>query len=109
MMMQSARKWTPLCTVLLVSGVRWRPTSRLSITAGTTIEVDPDILEAQCLRKSLQTVSNIVNQKYSEDGMLPYYNIAHYRILTLLPVFDIKIFESAVTKLKFTLADLDES
>ncbi|GAD93702.1 predicted protein [Paecilomyces variotii No. 5] len=90
-MMLSSRKWTPLSTVLLVSRVRWKPGSRLSIMAGTTIEVDPDILEAQCLRKSLRKLSNFVNYQYTED------------------IFDTDIFESAVTKLKFTLADIDES
>ncbi|KAJ9388457.1 hypothetical protein DTO282F9_2715 [Paecilomyces variotii] len=91
MMMLSSRKWTPFSTVLLVSGARWKPTSRLSTTAATTIEVDPDILEAQWLRKSLRRLSMFVNQQYTED------------------VFDIKTFESAVVKLRFTLADLDES
>ncbi|KAJ9293438.1 hypothetical protein DTO271G3_7703 [Paecilomyces variotii] len=91
MMMLSSSKWTPFSTVLLVSGARWKPTSRLSTTAATTIEVDPDIVEAQWLRKSLRNLSKFVNQQYTED------------------VFDIKTFESAVVKLRFTLADLDES
>ncbi|KAL1998817.1 hypothetical protein VTN02DRAFT_5532 [Thermoascus thermophilus] len=89
-MMLSALRWTPGSTILLISRVHWRLDWRLSVTARTMIDVDPDIVEAEWLRRAAVGRSRCVNQAYPEG------------------VFDVETLESAPVKLKFTLADIDE-
>lgn len=69
-MMLSALRWTPVSTILLISRVNWRLDWRLSVTARTMIEVDPDIVEAEWLRRVAVGQSRCVNQVYPEGGII---------------------------------------
>jgi hypothetical protein len=67
-MMRSALQWTPFSTVLLISGANWKWGSRLTITSRTTIEIDPDMAEAQQLRRVALLAHKHVNPLYPGDG-----------------------------------------
>ncbi|KAL2222439.1 hypothetical protein M432DRAFT_538832, partial [Thermoascus aurantiacus ATCC 26904] len=68
-MMCSALRWTPFSTVLLISRANWRRDWCLSVTARTMIEVDPDIVEAEWLRRVAVGASRCVNPAYPEGGI----------------------------------------
>ena len=105
-MAHSGQRWTPFSTVLLVSRASWNLNSRLSITSRTMIEVDPDIAEAEQLRKSAISANRHVNQPYPDNGT---FIIRVQRTwVTEIQVFDVEALELAPIKLKFTLADIDE-
>ncbi|KAM5506899.1 hypothetical protein McanMca71_001804 [Microsporum canis] len=88
--MRSAMKWIPNSTVLLISNASWKPGSRLYMTSLTFIEVDPDIIEAEELKKLATRTAVHVNPPFPTD------------------LFDVEEFESSIQKIKFTLADVDE-
>lgn len=72
-MMRSALNWTPNSTVLLISNANWKTGSRVFVNAMTFIEVDPDIVEADWLRKYARNTAVYVNQPFPEGGELFYF------------------------------------
>lgn len=65
-MTSSASNWKPASTVLLISNPGWRPNSRLTMRARTQVEMDPDIGEAEWLRKHAQRSNMPVNEEFPE-------------------------------------------
>ncbi|MCJ1298884.1 hypothetical protein MMC08_001675 [Hypocenomyce scalaris] len=90
----SASAWKPSSTVLLVSKPALKEYTRpnLSLTAGTRVEVDPAMADAEWLRKYAQNLTKRehVNPPYPK-GM-----------------FDVEQFKESQVRMLFTLADIDE-
>lgn len=85
------------------------------MTARTMIEVDPDIVEAEWLRRVAVGASRCVNPAYPEGGITLSSLGVFLTRRTSVPanvhdviVFDVETLEAAPVKLKFTLADIDE-
>ncbi|OAL66057.1 hypothetical protein A7C99_3161 [Trichophyton rubrum] len=88
--MKSGMKWIPNSTVLLISNASWKPGSRLYLTSFTLIDVDPESIEAEELKRLAARRAEQVNPPFPTD------------------LFDVEEFESSVQKIKFTLADIEE-
>lgn len=68
-MMRSALTWTRNSTILLITNANWKDTGcRVFVNAMTFIEVDPDIVEADWLRKHALNTAVYVNQPFPEGG-----------------------------------------
>lgn len=85
----SGKSWEQLETILLISSPGRRPGHKLSIKARTLIEVDPDIGDAEWLRRWVQREKCPVNENFPAD------------------IFDVDTAAQAKLRLQFTLADLD--
>ncbi|EZF35287.1 hypothetical protein H101_01167, partial [Trichophyton interdigitale H6] len=88
--MKSGMKWIPNSTVLLISNASWKPGSRLYLTSFTLIDVDPESVEAEELKRLAARRAEQVNPPFPTD------------------LFDVDEFESSVQKIKFTFADIEE-
>ena len=80
--------WQPQKTVLLLSSPKYNPSGRLTATSASQIEVDPDIREAETLRKWVQREHCAVNEPFPEH------------------LFDTDTIEDSLIKLQFTFATL---
>jgi hypothetical protein len=85
----SAREWEQYETTLLISSPGTRPGRKLSVNARTLVEIDPDIAEAESLRRRMKRESCPINEHFPAD------------------IFDIESAIEATLRLQFTLATLD--
>ncbi|EEP75445.1 predicted protein [Uncinocarpus reesii 1704] len=66
---RSARKWVPNSTILLLSDVFWGSgTRRAYVSAQSTVEVDPDMKDADWLRRYSKGMAGYVNERFPENG-----------------------------------------
>ncbi|EFR01943.1 hypothetical protein MGYG_04944 [Nannizzia gypsea CBS 118893] len=87
---KSSMKWIPNSTVLMISNASWKPGSRLYLTSFTLVDVDPESIEADELKRLAARRAGQVNPPFPTD------------------LFDVEEFESSIQKIKFTFADVDE-
>lgn len=85
----SAGAWEQYETILLISSPVKRPGRKLNIKARTLVEIDPDIGEAEWLRRWMQRENCAINENFPAD------------------LFDIERIIQAPMRLQFTLASLD--
>ena len=88
LLIPSAQMWQPQKTTLLLSSPKYYPSGRLTATSASQIEVDPDMREAEILRKWVQREHCAVNESFPEH------------------LFDLETIEDSLNKLQFTLATL---
>lgn len=88
LLIPSAQGWTPFETVLLISSPKCLRGGKIIATTKTLIEVDPDIGEAESLRRWVQRENCPVNEKFPGE------------------LFDLEAIETSPLRLQFTLASL---
>ncbi|KAF2873590.1 hypothetical protein BDV95DRAFT_540811 [Massariosphaeria phaeospora] len=89
----SASSWQPSSTILLLSHPGWRidRLAKLSLTANTRVDIDPDIADARWLR----ALAHRLNKKEHVNPSFP------------TAVFDTATAETAPVRILYTLAELD--
>jgi len=109
----SAASWKASYTILLLSRPGFRNEGRpeILLNADTHVDVDPLMTDAYWLRGLAEklTKREHVNPPFPEGGKNPLSpSSPTYRFLKRTPVFDIEAATTSETRIKFTLADLDE-
>lgn len=76
-MIPSASDWTPGHTILLISFPGWRSGSRVCLKSRTQIDVEPDVSEAEWLRKWAQREGgkSKANEVWPENGKAGFPNL----------------------------------
>jgi hypothetical protein len=87
-LISSAQDWQASKTVLLISAAKCLRGGRITTTAGTQVEVDPNMIEAVSLRRWAQCENCPINETFPED------------------MFDTEAVETSPLRLQFTLASL---
>jgi hypothetical protein len=102
-------------TVLLISNANWKPSSRrANINSRTIIEVEPDITEADRLRRFADNVTALVNPPWPDGGksrssaLISRFKSPCPLLMHKLKVFDVEEFTSSPLRVKYTLKDIDD-
>ncbi|KAI1980981.1 hypothetical protein LOZ53_005778 [Ophidiomyces ophidiicola] len=67
--LHSAQNWMPNVTVLLLSNVTWKSNgTRAYISAYSQVEINPDMEEAEWLRRHAKRVSAYINEDVPQNG-----------------------------------------
>ncbi|KAK2752247.1 hypothetical protein FQN54_008148 [Arachnomyces sp. PD_36] len=114
MMASALKDWVPCSTILLITKPNcWGAhSSRLSVSARTMVEVDPEGMGegGEWLARLAGWSGRGVNERFPEGGELVWFLLRGYGEVLICEylVFDVEAVEEAVTRVKFTLADIDD-